>query len=66
MDKYGIALIRLQNLAIHIKDEMRVIEPMFINECSYSIERDIARLQDVANDIITDTNTDLVEMIKTD
>lgn len=64
MDKYGIALIRLQNLAINIKGEMRFIEPLFKNECSYGVERCIARLNDITNDIITDTNTDLVEMIK--
>ena len=64
MDKYAIALIRLQNLAIHIRREMQFIEPMFKNECSYSVERCMARLQDVTNDIITDTNTDLTEMIK--
>lgn len=63
MDNYGIALIRLQNLAIHIRREMQYIEPMFKSECSYSVERCIARLQDITNDIITDTNTDLVEMI---
>ena len=64
MDKYGIALIRLQNLAIRIRNEMRYIEPMFKNECSYNVERCMTRLQDVTSDIITDTNADLVEMIK--
>ena len=58
MDNYEVSLVRLQHLALYITNELRFIDKDYHD---YSLNRDLSRLKDVAQDIVTDTNSTLLE-----